>query len=63
VFVSASRQKVGLKRAMSTVVTENSVPESPSALGPDAAPDRPLVASPPHLSSLSPAPPGRYHLR
>ncbi len=37
--------------------------ESPRALGPDAVPDRPLVASRPHLSSLSPAPPGRYHLR
>ena len=38
-------------------------PESPYALGPDAAPDRPLVASRPHLSSLSPAPHGRHHLR
>src|SRR5437660_4459142 len=37
--------------------------ESPSALGPDAAPDQQLAASRPHLSSLSPAPPGRYHLR
>src|SRR5580692_12713761 len=36
-------------------------PKSPSALGADAAPDRPLVASRPHLSSLSPAPHGRYH--
>src|SRR5438876_2235048 len=38
-------------------------PKRPSALGPDAALDRPLVASRPHLSSLSPAPHGRYHLR
>jgi hypothetical protein len=37
--------------------------ECPCALGPDAAPDRPLVVSRSYLSSLSPAPHGRHYLR
>ena len=38
-------------------------PELPCALGPNAAPDRSLVASRSHLSSSSPVPHGRYYLR
>ena len=54
------RFQIGLALAPRAVAAQ---PERPRPLGPDAAADRPLAPSCSHLSSLSPAPHGRHHLR